>query len=53
MRAMNSAPSRRVPVIGGDLVLILAISLVGLLVTAWVAAVAPEWAGVFNAWAWL
>ncbi len=36
--------------IGGDLPLILLFSLAGLLVTALVAAVAPGWARVLDAW---
>ena len=53
MQTLTFAPSRVVPAIGGDLALILGVSLTGLLATAVAAAVAPGWADVLNAWAWL
>ena len=53
MQTTISARSRVVPAIGGDLALVLGISLTGLLATIVAAAVAPGWVAVLNAWAWL
>ena len=53
MQTTISARSRVVPAIGGDLTLVLGISLTGLPATAVAAAVAPGWVDVLNAWAWL
>jgi hypothetical protein len=51
VRSLVSTLSRRVPAIGDDLAMILGVSLSGLLVTAWMASMAPGWVDVLGAWA--
>jgi hypothetical protein len=53
MQTTVSTRSRVVPATGGDLALVLGISLTGLLATAVAAAVAPGWVDVLSTWAWL
>jgi hypothetical protein len=53
MQTLVSVPSRIVPAVGGDLALVIGISLTGLLATVVAAVAAPGWMDVLYAWAWL